>query len=201
MNSEYIEGLENYWYLYYYFKRGSTNDYLSLRLEDLKEDKEQAIKIFSALCKLSSLNSQGVKFDYVTRVLGSNELKAGPGSRVAPLAKGIAACVGAEYISKLLIKTKKTRSFKILNKADRIKEIKGVYAIGTPYNLDNKNILVVDDITTTGTTFTEIARAIKEKYPTAKVYGFSLGRTKTKGWWRAPEKNEDEWIEAYKAFL
>lgn len=44
-------------------------------------------------------------------------------------------------------------------------------------NLNNKNILIIDDITTSCTTVAEMVRTIKAEWPDAKCYLFCLART------------------------
>lgn len=76
----------------------------------------------------------------------------------------------AKYVGELLDKTvkallRKTRQNKNqheLNVSERIMNVKGVYtAVNTEW-IENKNILLIDDIATTGNTLSECCRVLKE---------------------------------------
>ena len=167
------------WYLYYYF-RYPSGDYLSHQLMDFKADLKPQIKTFAAL-SAEAISDTDWTFDYVTRVLGSKEITATMPNRVREIAISIAEKTHARYIPLLLKKTKKTKAFKGgLSKQQRIDEIAEVYEINEVHDLNDKSILIVDDISTTGTTFEVIAGVINAKYPRARIYGFCLAKTMTK---------------------
>jgi predicted amidophosphoribosyltransferase len=192
-------GLVAVWHLFYYFKY-SSGDYLSHQLMDFKADLDLQIKTFASLSAEAFAETDWT-FDYVTRVLGSKETTARKPSRFREISAAIADRMHALYIPQLLKKTKKTRGFKSgLSKQQRIKEIADVYEIHEEYDLDGKTILIVDDISTTGTTFEVIAGVIKAKYPGSRIYGFCLARTmtKTKG---VLEGNDKESVDEYKTEL
>jgi len=81
------------------------------------------------------------------------------------LAKNIAKKLGCLYSEKLLKKTKNTKLQTKLNRQERIDNLKGSFYLhqNTKYNLRHKNILLVDDIFTTGSTVNECAKILKEK--------------------------------------
>jgi predicted amidophosphoribosyltransferase len=165
-----------------------------------KEDGEEQKKIFSKLCG-EAFKASALKFDFVTRALGSKELTPSAGNRIIPLAKSIAEVTGAQYIPKLLKKNKPVRPLKtIYRKAERALELEGVYEAQQGYNLDNKKILIVDDITTSGTTLTAIAKAIKTTYKNVSVCSFCLAHTKSFDW-DFVMTNPDIWIQQYKDML
>lgn len=94
------------------------------------------------------------------------------------LCHSIAAHHSASYFPKLLTKSKTTRPLHKLNKTERRKELNNIYRIDPsikPYR--HKNILIVDDIVTTGTTMNAIKQAISKICPSAKFYFFTLAKT------------------------
>jgi predicted amidophosphoribosyltransferase len=41
----------------------------------------------------------------------------------------------------------------------------------------NKKVLIIDDVTTTGATIKEVARALKNQYSSVKLYSYCLCKT------------------------
>ena len=64
-----------------------------------------------------------------------------------------------------LIKTKNIIEQSKLNKEDREKNIIGVYKLKNPNQIKNQNILLVDDIYTTGSTANECSRILRQGNP------------------------------------
>jgi len=62
-----------------------------------------------------------------------------------------------------------------LNQRQRRENIKGVFHVRRPKNIVGKNILIVDDVMTTGATFSELRRVLK-RAGAANVYGISFCR-------------------------
>ena len=54
---------------------------------------------------------------------------------------------------------------KVLNKEERIRNIQGAYYLKNGKKLKNKNVLVLDDIYTTGSTVNECCKIINEAKP------------------------------------
>ena len=68
-----------------------------------------------------------------------------------------------ELQNRCIIKSKNVIEQSKLNKEEREKNIKGVYEIIDKENLQNKRIILVDDIYTTGSTLNECANALIQK--------------------------------------
>ena len=66
------------------------------------------------------------------------------------------------YENKAIIKVKNNKRQSTLNKNERIQNIKNVYKVIDKERIKNKNIIVFDDIYTTGNTVKEISRILKE---------------------------------------
>jgi predicted amidophosphoribosyltransferase len=77
-----------------------------------------------------------------------------------------------------LKKNKNTKSQASLDRQWRLKNLKNVFEF--KWNVDFlekvKTVILVDDITTTGTTMNEVAKLIKFKYPKISVWGIVLWR-------------------------
>lgn len=78
------------------------------------------------------------------------------------IAKEIGKKVQIPVNSDCLYKIKNTIEQSKLNKEEREKNIQGVYELKNKEILNNKNILLIDDIYTTGNTVNECARILKE---------------------------------------
>ncbi len=75
----------------------------------------------------------------------------------------------------ILERTKDTKSQFGLNLKDRKANIQDAFILNTKYKLHNTNVLLIDDILTTGLTLLEAARILK-KNGAKKVYGLTLAR-------------------------
>jgi len=81
------------------------------------------------------------------------------------IAKALAKNLPANYIFRpdIVEKTKKTKSqTKCTNKTERIKNLNGAFSVTMPETARGKNFIIVDDVTTTGTTFFEIKKTLKK---------------------------------------
>lgn len=78
------------------------------------------------------------------------------------LAKEIARLVQIEYNNKCLYKVKNITEQSKLNKEEREKNIEGVYEIKNQHTLENKKILLLDDIFTTGSTVNECCKMLRQ---------------------------------------
>ena len=82
-----------------------------------------------------------------------------------------------KYVKDLLIKTKNIKPQSLLNKEDRILNISNVYKIDINKKeiIKDRNILLFDDIFTTGSTANECAKILK-KYDAKKVGILTIAR-------------------------
>ncbi len=80
------------------------------------------------------------------------------------LARDLAKKLGIPYSDKILKKTKNTYPQSRLKRKQRIDNIKGSFSLNknAVHSIRVKNILLVDDIFTTGSTMNECARVLKE---------------------------------------
>lgn len=80
------------------------------------------------------------------------------------LARKIAKSLNIRYSGRTLKKIKNTRAQSRLSRSERIKNIKGSFSLTRRgiADIGHKNILIVDDLFTTGTTVNECARILKK---------------------------------------
>lgn len=90
------------------------------------------------------------------------------------------AIVTAKYISKplisnILIKTRLTRPQMRLNRENRIANLGGSFSVREKELIKGKNILLIDDVCTTGATIEECAKVLTRSGAN-KVYGLTVAR-------------------------
>ena len=76
------------------------------------------------------------------------------------IARKIAQQTNLELVNNCLIKTKNIIEQSKLNKEDRIQNIQGVYKLKNMKLIENKKILLIDDIYTTGSTVNECSKML-----------------------------------------
>jgi ComF family protein len=90
------------------------------------------------------------------------------------LARPIALYLIIPFSTKLLSRTKETRTQVGLTVIERQQNMDGAFTAQRDL-VHGKNVLVVDDVATSGATFNACAKALMEQGAT-RVYGFSLAR-------------------------
>ena len=122
---------------------------------------------------------QGLKVDYIVRALGSNETantnKHTPLDLMGAL---LAKKFNAKYVTNILTKDR-TEQLKFAgNEYNRKKILDHKYDCDLEGLNKDAAYLVIDDVTTTGTTFCEINRAIRDaSNHKAKLHNFALVKT------------------------
>jgi ComF family protein len=91
------------------------------------------------------------------------------------LARQVARVLHAPLESALLKRVAVTSAQATKTKAERAQNIKGAFEVNRPDWVEGKNVLLVDDVFTTGATANEAAKILK-KAGAGKVYIFTLGR-------------------------
>ncbi len=81
------------------------------------------------------------------------------------IARKIAEQTKLELVNNCLIKTKNIIEQSKLNKEDRIQNIQGVYELKNKQLIENKKILLIDDIYTTGSTVNECSKILRQGNP------------------------------------
>ncbi|BEP30215.1 ComF family protein [Helicovermis profundi] len=130
-------------------------------LMDFKyNEKNYLYSVFSDLI-IDNLNLNDLDIDLITFVPVHFTRKFFRGYNQSELiANDISKKIGINS-KKILIRTKITKRLKVLSKEERKNEIEGAFIINNKKNFTRKNILIIDDIYTTGTTLNECSKVLK----------------------------------------
>ncbi len=133
-------------------------------------------------CSISELEKASIgKKCLVLRVLDSDQIKIERQSTrpLDMLCRRIAVRFHLLYLPELLQKTRVTSKMKFLSRQERIDELEGCYVFAKPTSGfgDIKEILIVDDILTTGATVKAIIRSIRMIMPGCSITLFTLAST------------------------
>ena len=160
---------------YYHAARVGYQDIVSRSLHDFKDGCEPQTARWISLAAPKVCTD--LKFDLIVRPLGTAELKVSPGTPLDRMCEAIAGGSGAKYEPWRLEKLKAVRAMTSLGgRVARQKELEGVYAF-EPSGLESSaQVLLVDDIATTGATLEAVSGAIKKSLPGAAVTCFVLAR-------------------------
>ncbi len=77
------------------------------------------------------------------------------------IAKQLGKLLGIRESQRLLVRTKNTDSQSLLNRIDRLENVKDAFEVSDVSAVRGKSILLVDDILTTGTTLNECCKVLK----------------------------------------
>jgi|GEM_PF-184220 DNA helicase-2/ATP-dependent DNA helicase PcrA len=170
----------------FYYEKINSLAYYNSKEHDLftnhiigfKEERDDSIQIMMRL--LETLSSKiEVEIDYVVRAYGHNEslLRNKP---IDDVGKFLAKRLSAEYKPMILKRHKVNSKLSGLGHSERVQKISGAYKIRQEL-IDSKfeeiRILVIDDVTTSGSTLAEIGRTFRNTGMNIKLYGFCLSQT------------------------
>jgi ComF family protein len=96
-------------------------------------------------------------------------------NQAAVLAKGLAGHLNVPVQERLLVRVRSTRPQVELSGSERRQNVRQAFAVTHAAALENKQVLVVDDVFTTGATLGEVARTLKASGAT-RVDVFALAR-------------------------
>lgn len=91
------------------------------------------------------------------------------------LTKNMAKHLEVEHIPNLIIRNRFTRTQTQLGKTDRKKNVNGAFDLNKKYNVAGKNVLIIDDVFTTGSTLNSISQVLRSNQ-VEKVFAFTLAR-------------------------
>ena len=78
---------------------------------------------------------------------------------------------------RIATKKKRTKTQASLDRNGRLHNLKTAFSLAKNCTLTGtETLLIIDDITTTGSTINELAKLVKQSYPKIKIRGAVLGR-------------------------
>lgn len=106
------------------------------------------------------------KYDTIIPVpISKKRLKERGYNQSLLISREIAQKTNLELVNNSLIKTKNIIEQSKLNKEDRMQNIQGVYELKNQQLIENKKILLIDDIYTTGSTVNECSKILQQGNP------------------------------------
>ena len=144
-------------------------------IHNLKYHDQAWLTEFAAKAMSEKLYSIGFSYDIITYVPMYRKKEHARGYNQAKLlAEKISSLTGIKCVS-TLIRTKNTTPQSMLDKHERMNNISGAININNEFRtiLQDKSILVIDDILTTGSSLNECAKILKSNGAN-KVYGLCL---------------------------
>lgn len=137
------------------------NDISKKLIYNLKYKNETYISRYIARIMKEKLDLEDIKYDYILYVpLHKKRLNKRGFNQSEKIGKNLSK-LNEVPSHDILIRIKNTKRLYKLSKEDRKKELKNVFKIKDTIDLRNKNILLVDDIFTTGSTVNEISKLLK----------------------------------------
>lgn len=124
------------------------------------------------------IGALSINFDICVTSLGHDQLVADKEKPLYKLASYIDNFLNIKFMPDILSKKKTTKKSIGMSKEERRNEIADVYsAKNIKFENPIKNILIIDDVTTSGAQLFDIVRALKVNWPRACYYSFTLGKT------------------------
>ena len=103
------------------------------------------------------------KYDIIIPVpISKKRLNSRGYNQSSLIAKNLAQELNIEYSEKILIKIKDNKPQSEMKQDTRKSNVSGVYKVINEERINNKKVLIVDDIFTTGSTADECAKVLKE---------------------------------------
>lgn len=104
------------------------------------------------------------QIDLITAIpLHKTKLKSRGYNQAALISDLLGRKLDIRVVNDLLIRQKTTRPQKELSDGERILNIRDAFCIDERYSVDGLNLLILDDIYTTGSTLDECAKVLKDK--------------------------------------
>lgn len=156
---------------------GVYNGILKNSIYRLKYEAEKDFsKVFGLLLSKELLKNKDIKVDYVTSIpLHKNKLKERGFNQAELIARNFSIKSNLSYLEIFdrVIYTKPQYTLNLQEREDNLKE---AFSIKTKKSLKNKNIILIDDIFTTGTTINEACKLLLSN-DVKDIYILSVARS------------------------
>ncbi|MGX9758031.1 ComF family protein [Clostridioides difficile] len=166
LEKEFIEGCSYCFNKSFYFDKSIScieyNDITKKIILGLKYNQKTFMAKYIAQIMKEKLDLENVKFDYVLFVpLHRKRLNKRGFNQAQKIALSLSKIISVPILD-CISREKHTRMLYKLSKQERKKELKNVFAVNENIKLiNNKNVLLIDDIFTTGLTTNEISKILK----------------------------------------
>lgn len=147
------------------------------RILGIKYNNQKYLAKFFARLMLDTLIEWGIDVDFIIPVPISRSRRRERGfNQTELIAYALEDLTGLPVMTKIVAKKDDSKIQKDLGLRERFENMKGMFELDKRYNLKGKNILIVDDVFTTGATVSEISRTLRKSNPN-KVYVLTAGKT------------------------
>ena len=164
---------------YVYFEKNSPIQILihNLKYKDRRNIGIYLGEIYGKILKVDFVDILDIKFDYIIPVPLHNKRQEDRNYNQSEyICHGLNKYLKSKIDTKSIIRSKNTKSLTFKNHEERKIEIQDAFEIINCEYFKDKNILLVDDIITTGSTMIEICKTILENVK-CNIYICSIGRT------------------------
>lgn len=162
---KYEKHKEDKFYLYYISSYENSIRKLLLKYK-FKECAYLANTFVEILSKNKKIVQEIEKYDYIIPVPMHNINKSIRGyNQTEILAKKIKRRFGIMYKTDILLKIRQNKRQSELNEKQRIENVKNIYKLQNESILENKKILLLDDIYTTGSTIKACIKELEKSNP------------------------------------
>lgn len=162
-----------HYYLCHYRSKSSGSDELSKSILQFKNGNAVHVNVWVD-CAVGELKKASIKEDVVIiRALGHQEERAAGTTSLDTLGKKLAETFHAQYIPSLLTKST-TPKLALLKRQERAEALFNQYSF---LGMEYREILIIDDILTTGATMCAIAKSIRTISPSCSLTVFTLAAT------------------------
>lgn len=172
--------IERAWHLVYYIPGYFSGGSITSNILDFKKNRGSIVEKWIKWSK-DELEKINIYFDIIIRPLGFDETEGKNNSKnsLDILGEYLAKSFRSIYWSEVF---EKNRTIKIENKKlsyeERQKDFNNVYCVKSrKYNLNNKNVLIIDDVCTSGSTINKILKCLRNEWPEGRFYFFCLSKT------------------------
>jgi hypothetical protein len=180
------------WHLVYYIPRNNDPTHFSKYVLDFKNGDLDSVSswsnwIIEEFQNLLKSIGRNPGFSCIIKAHGSSELINNCSKPLNKIGMDLMYHFGWNYQPSLLKKTRVTNPLHTLgSRNSRENEISGSYKVdfedlvlNSAYlqDLNYENVLIIDDVFTTGSTTSEILRALREKWPDARYHLLCLAKT------------------------
>lgn len=133
-----------------YFKKGNAVQHI---LHEIKYKNNRDLAIFMGGYYGQLLKADAMRFDAVAAIpLHQSKLRKRGYNQSALFAAGLAKSLGCDDYSPLVIRTKATETQTRKSRFERWENVAELFTVTDPQPFQNKHILLVDDVITTGAT-------------------------------------------------